>query len=215
MKALIITGGECPPPELLERLAAESELVIAADSGLDAARAAGILPDIVVGDFDSLKDMAGLDSIPSGRILAFSREKDDTDTEIALATAWENGSDYVILAGGGGGRLDHLLGIWALFSRGRTPLEWHTGDESVYFLRVGESAAYKLPPGSTVSVFPARGDESHGMSSSGLKWPLDGLVWASGHYGISNQSLGGEVRISAGSGSLLIILPLGCERLPE
>jgi len=215
MKALVITGGECPPPELLERLAAESELVIAADSGLDAARAAGILPDFVVGDFDSLKDMAGLDSIPSARILAFSREKDDTDTEIALATAWENGSDQVILAGGGGGRLDHLLGIWSLFARGRTPLEWHTGEESVYFLGAGESAAFGVSAGSTVSVFPAGGKGSVGMSSLGLEWPLDGLIWAEGHYGISNVSLGSEVRISAGSSSLLVILPLGCERLPE
>lgn len=215
MKALVITGGECPPPELLRRFAVESRLVIAADSGLDAARAAGIQPDIVVGDFDSLKDMEGLDTIPPEKILAFSREKDDTDTEIAIQTAWSNGSDYVILAGGGGGRLDHLLGIWALFAREHAPREWHTYNESVYFLGKGESATFGVSPGSLVSVFPSGGEGSVGMSSSGLKWPLEGLIWAKGHFGISNESLGNEVRISAGSSRLIIILPLGCERLPK
>ncbi|MFZ3110362.1 MAG: thiamine diphosphokinase [Rectinemataceae bacterium] len=215
MKALVITGGECPPPELLRRFALESRLVIAADSGLDAALTAGIRPDIVVGDFDSLKDMKGLDTIPPGKILAFSREKDDTDTEIAIQTAWNNGSDYIVLAGGGGGRLDHLLGIWALFAREPPPREWHTREASVYFLGKGESAVFGVSIGSIVSVFPSGGRASSGMTSAGLKWPLEGLDWADGHYGISNKSAENHVRVSAGSCSLLIILPLGCERLPE
>ncbi|PKL06393.1 MAG: thiamine diphosphokinase [Spirochaetae bacterium HGW-Spirochaetae-9] len=215
MEALVITGGQCPPPEFLKRLAAHATLVIAADSGLDAARGAGIQPDVVVGDFDSLNDLAGLDSIPQENILTFPREKDDTDTEIAIQTAWNKGFDYVVLAGGGGGRLDHLLAVWALFARERTPQEWHTGSDSVYLLEKGKSAAFKVSPGVMVSVFPAGCEGSKGMSSSGLKWPLNSLTWDEGRYGISNESTGGEVHISAGSSSLLIILPLGCERLSE
>ncbi|MDP2790348.1 MAG: thiamine diphosphokinase [Rectinemataceae bacterium] len=215
MEALLITGGQCPPPEFLKRLAARANLVIAADSGLDAARGAEIHPDIVVGDFDSLSDLARLDSLPPENILTFPRDKDDTDTEIALQTAWNNGSEYLILAGGGGGRLDHLLGVFALFARRPAPREWHTGGESVYFLGEGESATFGLPVGSVVSVFPAGNEGSSGMSSSGLKWPLDGLIWTQGYYGISNESIGSQVHISAGSSSLLVILPLGCERLPE
>ncbi len=214
MEALVITGGQCPPPEFLKLLAVRADLVIAADSGLDAARAAGIHPDFVVGDFDSLHDKAGLDSIPAENILTFPRDKDDTDTEIALATAWKNAADRVVLAGGGGGRLDHLLAVCALFARERAPQEWHTGSDSVYFLEKGKSAAFKVPPGSMVSVFPVGFEGSLGMSSSGLKWPLEGLNWEKGRFGISNESMGEELEISAGSSGLLIILPLGCESLP-
>ncbi|HWR10966.1 MAG TPA: thiamine diphosphokinase [Rectinemataceae bacterium] len=212
MKALIITGGECPTREFLRELAGEADIVIAADSGLDAAIRAEIEPDLVVGDFDSLEDRSGLASIPPDKIVRYPVEKDDTDTEIALAAARAKGADYLIVAGGGGGRLDHLLAVASLFSRSLPPREWHTLHESAYFLETGESAIFEVYPKSTVSVFPSRGEGSRGMSSLGLKWPLKHLRWERGYFGISNESEGERIAISAGTSSLLIILPGGCKR---
>lgn len=215
MKALIITGGEGPSPDYLRRLAEAADIVIAADSGLDSAIQAEIQPDLVVGDFDSLEDLSCLDTISPERILRFSPEKDDTDTEIALSAARSRGADYLVIAGGGGGRLDHLLAVTSLFARSETPREWHTLHESIYFLEKGTSAIFGAVSGATVSVFPADGGGSVDMSSSGLKWPLEGLRWGKGYFGISNESTSDEIGISAGSGSLLVILPAGCERLLE
>ena len=215
MKALIITGGECPSSDNLKRLAETANIVIAADSGLDSAIQADIQPDLVVGDFDSLDDLSSLDAIPPERILRYSPEKDDTDTEIALSAAWSKGADYLIVAGGGGGRLDHLLAVTSLFARRETPREWHTLHESIYFLEKGTSADFSVVSGATVSVFPAGGGGSEGMSSTGLKWPLKGLRWEKGHFGISNESTGEKIGISAGSSALLVVLPAGGERLLE
>lgn len=215
MKALIITGGEGPAPDNLRRLAEAADLVIAADSGLDAAIQASIQPDLVVGDFDSLEDLSSLDAIPPERILRYSPEKDDTDTEIALSAARARGADYLVIAGGGGGRLDHLLALTNLFARSETPREWHTLHDSIYFLEKKTSAVFSVVSGATVSVFPAGSGRSVGMSSEGLKWPLKGLRWEKGHFGISNESTTEKIGISAGSSALLVILPAGGERLLE
>lgn len=212
MKALIITGGECPPIRFLKRLASESDFIIAADSGLDAAFRAGIEPDLVVGDFDSIEDKSLLDGIPAGRKKSYPADKDETDTEIALQAAAERSADYVIIAGGGGGRLDHLIALLYLFNRQDSPREWHTRKESIFFLGRGESASFALPPESIVSVFPI-GSASVGMRSSGLKWPLEGLAWGKGQFGISNRSTDRRVNISAGSNALIVVVPIGCECL--
>ncbi len=213
MKALLLTGGECPPPPFLRRLASGADLVIAADSGLDAAKSAGIVPDLVVGDFDSLSDRSLLAALPADRVREYPVDKDDTDTEIALLAAVERGADYIIVAGGGGGRLDHLLAIASLFRRGIPPREWHTGQESVYFLDEGESARFESAEGETVSVSPAGGGGSQDMDSEGLRWPLKGLVWDPGGFGISNRSGGDSLRISAGTAPLLVILRVGRVRV--
>lgn len=215
MKALIFTGGEGPAPTFARALADASDLVIAADSGLAAALAAGVLPDLAVGDFDSLPDRGLLKSLPEGAVLEFPADKDDTDTELAIRIAVERGADWIAVAGGGGGRLDHLLGVFSLFARenGLAPREWHTGSESAYAIAPGEVACFSVMPGDIVSVFPAGLERASGMDSEGLKWPLKGLVWEKGSFGISNVASGSRLSVSAGMSGLVVILPGGRERL--
>jgi len=215
MRALIFTGGEGPAPDFARRLAGAADFIIAADSGLVAARAAGILPDLAVGDFDSLPDHGLLAAMPREAVLEYPTDKDDTDTELAIRIAAERGADWIAIAGGGGGRLDHLLGVFSLFARrpGLAPREWHTGAESAYAISAGETVRFSAMPGDIVSVFPINGDGSSGMASAGLKWPLKGLVWAKGCFGISNVALGDRLSISAGTSNLVVILPGGRERV--
>lgn len=211
MKALIVTGGQVPSFRILRRLSTEADLIIAADSGFDSAVKAGLDPDLVVGDFDSLENRAALAALPPGKILSFPKDKDDTDTEIALSAAASRGADYIMIAGGGGGRLDHLLAMARLFDRGcSSAREWHTRRESVYYIRRGEVARFRVRPDSIVSVFPAGGAKPcRGMKSSGLKWPLEGLDWREGYFGISNRAIQGDAEVLAGSSDLLIVLPVG------
>lgn len=213
MEALVITGGESPAAAFLSRLAARAGLVIAADSGFDAAREAGIHPDYTVGDFDSISDSSVLAGLSQESIQRYPSDKDDTDTEIAIALARKLGANRIVLAGGGGGRLDHLLALSCLFLRPDPPAEWHTGGESVFFLPSKGRAHCIVEPGSCVSVLPAGGKGSKGMSSKGLAWPLAGLVWADGQVGISNRSLSSEIEVVAGDADLLLLLASGSECL--
>lgn len=212
MKALIITGGESPPPEFIRLLAESAPLIIAADSGFDTAQKAGVSPDLVVGDFDSIEDKRELARLPRGIVQEYPEDKDDTDTEIALDSAFSRGADHIVIAGGGGGRLDHVLAMYQLFRRGRkSPREWHTGKESVYYIRQDESIRLGIEVGALVSVFPAENGRCFGMNSLGLKWPLAGLDWDKGHFGVSNRALADSVSIAAGSNPLLVVAPMGSE----
>lgn len=88
------------------------EKVVAVDGGLEAAKELDIIPDVIVGDFDTVHP----------EILAYYRkmehivwevhqpEKDDTDTELAIKRALAMNCSHITLLGATGGRLDHMVG---------------------------------------------------------------------------------------------------------
>ena len=81
------------------------DLVLAADAGYLACRQAGVVPDLLLGDFDSMDQPADFD-----RIRRVPVEKDDTDTMLAVKTGLEQGcGEFYLYGGTGGKRLDHTL----------------------------------------------------------------------------------------------------------
>ena len=201
--ALLVTGGDAPSLELIQHRIKDCSFICAADSGLDVLISWGIEPDLVVGDMDSISDPAILKRYPGS--LRYPADKDDTDTEIGIRELRSRGYERILLIGGGGGRLDHLLAIRALFEKSWGQDEWLTHRERV--VRITETTSFAVSPGSTVSVFPLSTGAS-GMSSSGLKWALDGLCWEAGDFGVSNRAVGPLVTVSVGRHPLLIVLPL-------
>jgi thiamine pyrophosphokinase len=159
---------------------------------------------------DSLDDLGRLDKYPSNRVFRHPRDKDDTDTELALRLLWDQGCTETWLIGGGGGRTDHLLAIRSLFERDRKPDRWVTSREDIFFL--GEGAAFSPPPDvreatglDGVSVFPL-GTGPWQAESRGLKWPLAGLPWSRGFFGVSNVVLEEDFEVRALRGCFLLIL---------
>lgn len=205
VNGVLFVGGAGPDPAAVADDIAEADVVAAADQGLARAIAMGIEPDFVLGDFDSLDDTTLLDRFPPDRVLRFPTDKDETDAEIGLRLLAARGCDRVTLAGGGGGRLDHLLAIAALFDRDRPPRRWVTDAEDV--LLVEGEAYFDGWRGSTVSVFPL-GDGASGLYSEGLRWPLEGLAFARGWAGISNVADDDRVLVGVGRGRLLVVRSL-------
>lgn len=209
MDALLVCGGEAPPFSRLEDALPRFGIVCAADSGLDTLIAWGIRPDIIVGDMDSVSDPGAIGRFPAARVVRASRDKDETDTELGLKELSAAGAERIVLAGGGGGRLDHLLAIRSIFERrAPRPAEWHTAREAVYLVRGGEALAIEAERCAIVSVFPLAAGAS-GMDSSGLKWPLAGLDWGPGDCGVSNLAADGAFRVHAGRGDLLVVVGAG------
>jgi thiamine pyrophosphokinase len=156
----------------------------------------------VVGDMDSLPERGLLDRVPPDRLFVFPVDKDETDTEIGMRFLRERGCTDISLAGGGGGRIDHLLGVALLFERDDPPSRWLTDAADIYMIQ-GERV-FTGWEGSTVSVFPL-GSRAARMTSEGLRWPLDGLEFRRGYGGISNVATGPRVRIGVGIGRLLVV----------
>lgn len=200
-------GGNAPPTEVSALLAKNADIVVAADSGLLAARRAGIAPDRIVGDMDSLPDDGILAQYPAEKVLRYPRDKDLLDTEIALNLLREKGCRYIVLAGGGGGRLDHLLALRALFDRPLCPALWVTDGEAVF--RVDEGGTLTLAAGrrARVSVLPA-GRGPWKARSAGLKWPLDGLAIRRGWTGISNETEEDGASVTSLRGRFLVMTAL-------
>lgn len=213
MRGFAFIGGDGPEKELDLGLRRD-DLIVAADSGLLAVEARGLRADWIVGDMDSLPDLSLLSRYPEERIKTFPAAKDDTDTEIALRLLRELGCDEeVVIVGGGGGRLDHTLAIAALFERDEAPDRWITRLETVSMLdacRRNGIVSIRTKPGSLLSIFPA-GSGPWRISSRGLKWPLDGLSWNRGRFGVSNVALSAECELTAAEGRFLAVASLEAE----
>ncbi len=179
-----------------------SDAVAAADGGYESLRRHGILPGIVLGDMDSVR------SLPDGIArLRFPRSKDLTDMALAIRLFKARGYRRFKLYGALGGRLDHSLANFYLLAglAGRGMRGMIVAPE-LTALSVS-NGALALPPlahGTIVSVF-AWGGEAMGVTLEGLRYPLkDATLNAFEPLGVSNEALGGPVKLLVRQGTLIV-----------
>ena len=211
---VIITGASSLGADLVARLrseATEHTVWIAVDGGLDHALAAGLEPTHLVGDLDSVTEEGLAWAARHAEISRHPADKDQTDTELALALASKFDPERITLVGGGD-RLDHTFaGIGALGALGLTSVPlldgWWDGQHLSVVHGPG-STALRLVPGSTLSLLALHGPCLR-VTLSGARWKLDQcdldpLVG----MGVSNEVPGGEgpvdVEVTLSGGVLTI-----------
>jgi thiamine pyrophosphokinase len=191
MHIVIVAGGTAANPDAWEPWLAQADQLIAADGGAAYALAAGHVPDIVVGDLDSLnpQDRHHLEA-RGVRFEVHPRAKDETDLELALGCAVAQEAGEITILGALGGRLDHTLGNLLLLTDARwAGARLRLVGEGVLVLAVrsGGEARIEGEPGDLVSLLPLGGD-APGVHTEGLAWQLDGDTLVFGHTrGVSNQ----------------------------
>ncbi len=206
MKCVILTGGEPPERRLLENSLMDAQLIISVDGAADIFYEYGIVPDVLIGDFDTAdEDCVKALEKRGAKTVVLKAEKNETDTQAAIDYALSAGSDEIRILGALGGRLDHLLSNVMMLVRAENAgakcsitskeCELYVTDKE--FLLFGEQ-------GQTVSILPLTGEVC--VNATGLKYPLDNLLleWGSSR-GISNIMLGGRAHISVSGGYALII----------
>jgi thiamine pyrophosphokinase len=190
---LLIVGGGTLDAHLLHRLAATGARLVGADSGGDAIRAAGLIPDAIVGDFDSLADAGSWDA--RTRLIRIA-EQDSTDFEKAL---YSTVAPVTIALGMSGQRLDHTLAALDAMARYGADRHIILVDESDLALAVAGSFSFAVTTGARVSVHPLT--PTRFARSSGLKYPLDGLRLAPGERtGTSNAAIAPQISIETEAG---------------
>lgn len=198
----LLGAGEIAVSDLDEMLAIAPTLV-AADGGANVAVGAGVVPDHVIGDLDSLSEAARV-LIPAGR-LARVEDQSTTDFEKCLERI---AAPAILAIGFTGGRLDHELAVWNVLARRRAYNCIVVGREDVVVL-APQHLRLELAPGTRVSLFPMSRVRAE---SEGLRWPVKGLDFApDGVLGISNEATG-PVELSVHEGRMLLILPRACLR---
>lgn len=179
------------------------DLVLAADAGYQICRRENIVPDLLLGDFDSMDQPADFDHVHRVPV-----EKDDTDTMLAVKTALEQGCDTVYIYGGTGGkRLDHTLANLQtlLYLRRRGARGYLYDDEFVWTALENESLTVeKTVEWGLLSVF-CLGDRAEGVYESGVQYPLtDAVLTAEFPLGVSNHILEDTARIRVNRGALAV-----------
>lgn len=213
--AIIVTGGSALAPGALLDLV-PGAYVIAADSGLDHALAGGLIPQLVVGDLDSVSE-AGLQWARTHdvEIQESPPDKDFTDTELALACATSWGATDLILLSGGSGleddRLDHTIGaITALGAASLATCQSVTarwGHTLVQVLHGPRTVNLPVATDRTFSLLALHGP-CLGVSVTGARWPLaDATIEAASNRGVSNETLATHLRVQVNAGVLTVIFP--------
>lgn len=194
----LIGGGAVTDGDLAQALAL-APVVAAADSGADKALAAGLVPQAVIGDFDSISD-AGRAAIPPDRLHRVA-EQDSTDFWKCLARI---AAPLVVAVGFSGPRIDHLLACLTTLVRLRRPPCLLLGGEDVAFA-APPVLRLDLSPGTRLSLYPLGPVRGTGR---GLRWPIDGLTLdPARRVGTSNETTG-PVDLAL-DGPCIVILPRG------
>jgi thiamine pyrophosphokinase len=183
-------------------LPAGGDLVIAADGGYDWLRDMGVIPDLLIGDFDSLTHS------PLGlNVVTLPKEKNDTDTMAAVRLGLEGGYRRFAIYGGTGGRVDHTLAnLQILTWLARRDCENRLYAPNWMAAAVTDGTiSFPASAAGTISVF-CQGDLAEGVCLEGLKYKLsDAVLTFEFALGISNEFTGQPSRIKVGKGTLLVV----------
>jgi thiamine pyrophosphokinase len=211
MHAVVVAGSSLVV-ELDAAALTTADLLVAVDGGAEALARVGVVPNILVGDMDSVSSQTREVLVEQGvEVLLLQTAKDETDTEAALRLAVERGAGEITVYGAlGGPRLDHLLGNLLLLTS-----PWLDGvrvrmvDDLHEAFLVKREEAFGGVRGDFVSLLPLT-PEVEGVWTEGLLYPLAGETlhqWST--RGMSNEMISARARVTHGSGVLLLIHYLG------
>lgn len=221
MNALIITGGYLNINFAREYIKTLSyDKVFAVDKGLEYADRLSIVPDYIIGDFDTIDDellMKYENAVECGRInskiIRHPAMKAQTDTELAFNLANDENADEIILLGATGSRLDHVLcNIGMLMFAGKVGIKCTIVDENNRIRLL--SSEYDMRDiviqkreqfGTYFSLIPVTKVVS-GITISGALYPLDNASVIQGTgLTISNEINEKAAHIHIEEGAALII----------
>ena len=213
---LIITGGTINI-EFAKKYLNENEFtkIIAVDGGLHAADKLAVIPDYIVGDFDTVSPLLlyKYENMENVEIIRYRPEKDFTDTYIAMQKAIEENSFSIHILGGMGGRFDHTLaniqllqyalhkGIEAVLVSPKNRVRL-LGDKRRSIILRREETPYKY-----ISLVPIS-ESVKSVTTTGMKYNVkkfDFYIDKNISMGVSNELKNDEAEIHIASGELLLI----------
>ena len=204
MRCLIISGGEYSKIKLTDKY----DLVIACDKGYLHAKKLKIVPDIIVGDFDSSKEPVSCHKGGNceSAIIKVDTEKDDTDTGLAIKYALRNGYKDIDIVCALGKRLDHTLANISMLkyicengAKGRII----SNDIELIVIGKGKIKLTKRS-NSYLSIF-SLSDKSKINYIKGTKYDTKNIILKNSFpLGISNEFKGKVAEVSVEKGIILI-----------
>lgn len=186
----------------------QGDVVICCDGGLEHAKALGIMPDYIVGDFDSVGEATFVEfqgqNIP---IQQFPTHKDETDMQLGIRLALDLGANDVTIIGGIGNRFDHTLAnahllLWLL----KKGIQARLVDERNVVELMEKEMVIEGSIGELVSTIPLS-MEVKGLTLEGFLYPLTNydLRLDDELIAVSNVLEKEKAKITAKEGYLFVI----------
>lgn len=204
-RTLIISAGVCKNLDYVKRIIEKYPdiIVMCADGGTKYAKALGIIPDVVVADFDSSEK-----PMDCKEVIKLKPEKDDTDTQHCAELALERGSKEIFLACATGGRIDHMLSNLLLCEQvyengGRL---YVIDEQNIVMLHSGGQMQFaRSELKKYISLIPLD-KEIYGVTMKGLKYPLENSTLVRKKViSISNEAVSDSISIEIKSGKALLV----------
>ncbi len=207
-KAYIITGGTLSDKFLADYVAEHpADLIVVVDGALEVTHRIGILPDYIVGDFDTV-DQSLLEFYDKKIILRHPPEKDQTDTELAIETALWAQCTSLVFFGATGSRLDHSLAniflLQSLLNYGISA-EILNENNKLYLKNQSFIIHRKEAWGDFVSLLPLT-ETVEGVTLTGFKYPVEKLTFFRERtLGVSNEIIKEEAGVEFADGIFLVV----------
>jgi thiamine pyrophosphokinase len=211
-RAVIFVNGELCNAEKIKEQIVSSDFLIAVDGGHHHMKSLGLIPDLVIGDLDSIQKKELIQLQNSGvEMLQFPPEKDETDLELALREAANRGYPDFLIVAGLGGRLDQTLGNLSLLKAhflANSLIKLDDGYEEVWNLKKStypKGLQINGEIGDVVSLL-SFGSEAKGIITEGLKYALarENLLPYQTR-GVSNEMAESKSKVSLTDGELIVI----------
>lgn len=200
-KILVVANGEPPSRSLLQSLLKNDPLLVAVDGGLHVCIEYGLMPQFLIGDFDSVSQEIRKQFSTVRQIHTPDQEK--SDLEKALEYLFRAGAEEINVCGAVGKRLDHTLTNICLLTRYVEKLKYVNDTEVCFALsRKTLLSAHK---GQTISLIPVS-TEVKNLMTRGLKWELQGATLDKNFVSISNVCMETNISITFDSGDLVVCL---------
>ena len=204
-KALILCNGNPPPEMLMRQLWHEADYRVAADGGANQLHNQNLVPDAVVGDFDSLQPEVRK-KLPNSKLFHV-KEQNTNDADKAVRHCLKRGFKEIHILGADGGRNDHFLSsleILFKYSLQAHLILWSKLERMEFILDFWEE---DLTLGTTLSLLPLFGG-AHGVVTKGLAYSLKNNELVPGELpsGVSNLVVASPVSVSLQNGQLLLIV---------
>nr|WP_294670084.1 thiamine diphosphokinase [uncultured Ruminococcus sp.] len=203
MRCVIISGSPDTNVEEIKSLCTSDDFIVCADSGYSFAKKAGLTPNLIIGDFDSLKE-----ELPQNtEVVKLNTHKDDTDTEHCVMECIRRGYKDFLLLGSIGGRTDHTFANIAtlafLSEYNYNGIARNNGEE----IRILKEGSYEMnnKKGLIFSVFPY-GCESVNVTYKGAEYILNNKTLTYNvSRGISNVFVDDEAEITINRGRAILL----------
>jgi len=208
-RAVVFANGDCSDRVCSLVGVSNTDYIVCVDGGARHCLAAGLSPDLLVGDSDSL-DASSASTIDKLNIeqVRFSINKDASDLDLTLRTLCDRAIKEVVLLGVSGGRTDHLLFNWQLAGSRSWPFQLRIIDDFVDAMLVDSlrPLSISVPIGQLFSVIPVA-QSAAGVVVSGALYPLKNAELMLGStLGLSNEATESRLQVSVEKGIVLVVL---------